>query len=53
MPGGGRKSRAPGEAVSAAKACARGGSTSRSLWMNLAATIFFLPDARVIGLVLA
>jgi hypothetical protein len=28
-------------------------STRRSLWMNRAATTFFLPDARVIGLVAA
>jgi hypothetical protein len=28
-------------------------SMSRSLWMNRAATTFFFPDARVMGLVAA
>jgi len=37
----------------AAKACEFSASTSRSLWMKRAVTTFFLPDARVIGLVAA
>jgi hypothetical protein len=45
--------RAPGEAVRAAKACELSASTSRSLCTNRAATVFLLPDARVMGLVVA
>ena len=41
----------PGDACSEEKAQDIRASTSRSLWMNRAATTFFLPDARVIGLV--
>jgi hypothetical protein len=40
-------------AVRAANAWAFSASTSRSLWTNRAATTFFLPEARVMGLVAA
>jgi hypothetical protein len=43
--------REPGEAFRDAKVCALSASTSRSLRTNRAATTFFLPDARVTGLV--
>ena len=63
-PGGGRRcarsrgragrrrtcGRHQGEALSAAKAWIIRASMSRSLCTNRAATIFFLPEARVIGL---
>lgn len=40
-----------GEALSALKAWVMSASMSRSLCTNLATTTFFLPEARVIGLV--
>jgi hypothetical protein len=45
------KARAPGEALSAANAWIISASMSRSLRTNRAATILFLPEARVMGLV--
>jgi hypothetical protein len=43
--------RAPGEALRAANACPCRASMSRSLCTKRARTAFFLPEARVIGLV--
>ena len=45
--------RAPGDVLSGEKAQAVEASMSRSLWINRAATSFFSPEARVIGLVAA
>jgi hypothetical protein len=44
------KARAPGDAVSAERACDCRASASRSLRTNLARTTLLRPDARVIGL---
>ncbi len=53
-PAFGRKSvSAPGETLGAAKAWIIRASVSGSSCTNLAATIFFLPEARVIGLLAA
>ena len=45
------QARAPGEACRAVKAWAMSASMSRSLRTYRAATVFFFPEARVMGLV--